>query len=87
MSVNPLVSVIVPVHNAGDWLVVALRSVLGNRSVGEVLVVDDGSTDDGVNRAMVAVSDERIVWLSPGRIGLAAARQLALTRRPTLRDG
>lgn len=44
---TPLVSILIPCHNAGDWLAATLESALAqtwhNR---EIIVVDDGSTDD-----------------------------------------
>jgi len=45
--INPLVSVIMPVYNAAEFLVEAIESIL-NQSYRnfEFLIVDDGSTDD-----------------------------------------
>jgi glycosyltransferase involved in cell wall biosynthesis len=41
------ISVVLPTHNRADWLLLALRSVLWQRDVQlELIVVDDGSTDD-----------------------------------------
>lgn len=43
------ISVVVPVYNAGPYLKKAVDSLLAERLPGlEVVVVDDGSTDDGV---------------------------------------
>lgn len=43
---SPLISVVIPVYNRGDVLAATLQSLgdLGNRA--EVIIVDDGSTDD-----------------------------------------
>lgn len=48
MSAAPrLVTVVLPTHNHGRYLDAALRSVLAQRGVSlDVIVVDDGSTDD-----------------------------------------
>lgn len=45
---NPSLSVVVPVYNAAPWLRAALNSILGQRfdEPMEILLVDDGSTDD-----------------------------------------
>ncbi|RPF20119.1 glycosyltransferase family 2 protein [Myceligenerans xiligouense] len=45
-SAAPDVSVIVPVHNVAPWLVDCLSSILDQEVDHEVIVVDDGSTDD-----------------------------------------
>lgn len=45
----PLVSIIIPCHNAGRWLPESLASALGQEGPpSEVILVDDGSTDDSL---------------------------------------
>jgi glycosyltransferase involved in cell wall biosynthesis len=47
MSLDPFVTAIVPVHNGGRYLAEALESILEQgRDDCEIIVVDDGSTDD-----------------------------------------
>ncbi len=47
----PAVSVIIPVHNRGEWVCRAIDSVLEQRTgVGEIIVVDDASDDDTPQR-------------------------------------
>jgi glycosyltransferase involved in cell wall biosynthesis len=76
------VSVILPVHNGALHLGRAISSVLGqtHRAL-ELLVVDDGSTDDGAAVAR-SVADARVRVLSQPHAGAAAARNrgVALAR-------
>jgi glycosyltransferase involved in cell wall biosynthesis len=76
----PLVSVIVPARDAGSTIADTLESVCGQTVTDlEVIVIDDGSTDDTVTR-VAAVADARIAVASfPGR-GLSTARNRGLAR-------
>jgi glycosyltransferase involved in cell wall biosynthesis len=71
---NPKVSIIIPAYNQGHYLSKALQSTLDQSySDFEVVVVDDGSTDD--TKAVTQVfSDERIQYLYQENQGLSAAR-------------
>jgi glycosyltransferase involved in cell wall biosynthesis len=72
---NPLVSVVVPTYNRADLLKRAVDSVLSQSYENfELLVVDDGSTDD--TAALVAgLDDPRLRYLrQPRNMGVAAAR-------------
>ncbi|MFC1574463.1 glycosyltransferase family 2 protein [Gemmatimonadota bacterium] len=72
-SPNPLVSVVIPVHNGASFLAEAIESVLsqGHRPL-EVIVVDDGSTDDS---AGIAESFAPLVrCLRQPNLGTGAAR-------------
>lgn len=76
MSPRHLVSVIVPAHNAGATVDAALESVFwqGYEAL-EVIVVDDGSTDDTLAR--LQRWGDRITVLQQRKQGPAAARNLA----------
>jgi glycosyltransferase involved in cell wall biosynthesis len=75
--VNPLVSVIIPNHNRGRFLDEAIQSVLGQSySPLEVIVVDDGSTDDSA--AVGARYADRITWIAQECRGVSAARNRAI---------
>ena len=67
------VSVIIPVWNRADTVVNAVRDAICQTEGDlEVLVCDDGSTDD--SRARVgAIGDPRVRWLDGPRSGCPAA--------------
>jgi glycosyltransferase involved in cell wall biosynthesis len=75
MSVAPRVSVVIPCYNQGRFLGAAIESV-GLSSVRdvEVLVVDDGSSDDTPDVARAA----GVTCLRQGNAGLARARNRGL---------
>lgn len=61
-SANPYVSVIMPVYNAGPYLQEAIGSILGQTySDFELIVVDDGSTDDSAS-IIHEFKDPRIIF-------------------------
>lgn len=71
------ISIIVPCHNYGAYLARALKSVVAqNDPDWEVIVVDDGSTDDtqSVVEAWRATHPEHIRWLTQDNAGPGAAR-------------
>ena len=73
---HELVSVIVPLHNGAQTVERTLASVLAQSWPAiEVLVVDDGSTDDGPARvARIGADDRRVRVLHQANAGVAAAR-------------
>lgn len=77
---QPLVSVVVPVYNVGEYLEDMLRSVLRQSLTQlEVICVNDGSTDASLDVLMRwAAEDPRISVLSQGNAGLSAARNAGL---------
>lgn len=81
MSV-PAISILLPVHNGAATLVRALESLQRQtRAEWELLVIDDGSTDDTAEiLATASRGDPRIRVLAPGRIGLVAALNLGLAQ-------
>ena len=73
---RPRVSVVVPVHNVEPYLEACLAS-LAQQTVGdlEVVVVDDGSTDEGPAIAeRFAAADPRFRLVRQANAGLGAAR-------------
>ena len=77
MTAQPLVSVIVPIYNAEEYLDRCIRSLLGQTlSNIEIILVDDGSNDrSGVMCEEYAKRDSRISVFHQPNSGVAAARQ------------
>ena len=75
-SDHPLVSIVIPTHNHAHFLAEALQSAL-NQTISsiEVIVIDDGSTDDP---ASVVARFRGVQLIQQARRGLAAARNTGL---------
>lgn len=75
-----LVSVIIPAYNAETFIERTLRSVLAQTYQRlEVLVVDDGSSDNTVSLVcMIAKQDHRVHIIQQANLGVAAARNRAI---------
>ena len=72
------VSVVIPTYNRAHSVVDAIRSVLGQRYTDlELIVVDDGSTDDTALR-VEAIGDHRLRYVRGGHEGVSAARNLGV---------
>ena len=75
----PLISVIIPTYNYGRFLPDAVKSVLGQKKDGlavEIIVVDDGSTDDTADVAQRLGSS--IQYIYQENQGLSAARNAGI---------
>lgn len=68
------ISVIIPNYNRADLLVKAVQSVLKqNYPVKEILVCDDGSTDNSEELVRnISVKDKRVIWINCGKNGRPA---------------
>lgn len=77
---DKLISVIIPVYNAEQYLDRCLSSILNNTYQNlEVILVDDGSTDDsGIICDRYAEKDSRFIVIHKKNGGTAAARNDAL---------
>jgi hypothetical protein len=75
----PIVSLIIPAYNQGHYLAEAIASALAQSVTDlEVVVVDDGSTDDTPTIAQ-GFADERVRYLRQENQGLAGARNSGLS--------
>lgn len=76
---NPQVSVIIPTYNRARYLPAAVDSVLRQTfSDFEVIVVDDGSTDDTGTVMQRYAGDPRVRYFRKGNGGCASARNFGL---------
>ncbi len=79
---EPRVTVLVPSYNHARFVVATVQSVLDQTEPAvEVLVIDDGSTDDSLSR-LAAIDDPRVTVLAHENCGLSRTlnRGLALAR-------
>jgi len=75
---RPLVSVVIPCHNHGQYLAEAIQSVLSQSYTHtEIIVVDDGSTD---NTAEVCKNYPEVNYIYQKNQGLSMARNTGTVR-------
>jgi glycosyltransferase involved in cell wall biosynthesis len=68
-----LVSVVIPVYNGEDYIKETLESIFEQTyKTIEVIIVDDGSTDD--SEKVIAEYDDRVTYIKQSNAGPAAAR-------------
>lgn len=83
MSNRPLISVIIPCYNYGQYLPEAVQSVMMQASDSlavEAIVVDDGSTDDtpSVAQQLVASTADTVRYIRQENQGLSGARNTGI---------
>ncbi|MCP2727284.1 glycosyltransferase family 2 protein [Limnofasciculus baicalensis] len=75
---HPLVSVIIPVYNGDRYLAEALKSVVQQTYQPiEIIVVDDGSTDNSAN---IALSYKEVRYIYQSNQGVAVARNVGISQ-------
>ena len=78
-TIDPRVSVVIPLYNQRAWIGEAIASVLAQTvpsAAVEIVVVDDGSSDGG--GAIAAAQSERVRVVHQENRGLAAARNAGI---------
>ena len=77
---KPIVSVIIPVYNKREFITETVNSVL-NQDFGsfEIIVVDDGSTDDSLEVVM-SINDPRLQIFSQSNSGVERSRNFGFSK-------
>jgi glycosyltransferase involved in cell wall biosynthesis len=71
-------SVVIPNFNTADYVIEAIQSILAQTlQEFEIIVVDDGSSDDSIER-LLSISDERLTCIRQSNRGLAGTRNTGL---------
>ena len=80
MQGSPLISVIIPMYNTQDYIQKTIESVLTQTYKNlEVIVVDDGSTDNGAKIVQQLHSkDSRVKYIFQANEGVSAARNYGI---------
>jgi GT2 family glycosyltransferase len=79
MGRDPTFSVVMPAYNAADTVADAISSVLAQTDRDfELIVVDDGSTDNTSREVGLFAGDSRVRYVRQANVGLAATRNRAL---------
>lgn len=76
---QPQVSVVIPVWNGERYLKEAIESILNQDFTDfELIIIDDGSTDDSGRIAATFAHDNRVVVMTQENAGVVAARNIGL---------
>lgn len=80
MKSNPLISIVIPAYNASKYIADAVQSVLDQdyRPI-EVIVVDDGSTDN-TREVVERISSEEVFYYYKENGGASSARNYGIER-------
>ena len=75
------VSVIVPVYNKSNYLKRCIESILGQTHKDiELILIDDGSTDESLSICNRYKKDKRVVVISQKNRGVSAARNVGIKK-------
>jgi len=77
----PKVSIIIPCYNHGKYILDAINSVekIEDKTLYELIIINDGSTDDFTNRQLKELSDKGYHVIFQKNAGLAASRNNAIS--------
>lgn len=79
MKKNPKVSIIIPVYNGKDYMKEAIDSALSQTYKNiEILVINDGSTDDGATKRIAESYGNKIRYFEKENGGVSTALNLAI---------
>src|SRR5262245_37453075 len=73
---TPILSVVIPTYNRARFVTKAIDSALAQGEECEVIVVDDGSTDD--TSASLSVYCDRVKYLYQANAGVSRARNAGI---------
>lgn len=78
---NPKVSIVIPVYNGGNFLAQAIDSALAQTySNIEIIVINDGSNDDGETRRIALSYGDKIRFYEKPNGGVASALNMAIEK-------
>ena len=74
MEFNPLVSIVIPLYNGANYVEQAIKSALAQTYKNiEIVVVNDGSTDDGAGKEICQKYSDKITYYEKQNGGCASA--------------
>jgi len=78
------VSVIIPVYNREEYVAASIRSVLDLEEVGEIIIIDDGSTDKSgiICKEMASIYNKLLYYTHENNMnkGVSASRNLGILK-------
>ena len=78
-EIHPLVSIVVPVYNGTNYVRQAIDSALAQTySNIEIIVVNDGSTDDGETERVVRAYGDKVRYFNKSNGGVSSALNLGI---------
>lgn len=81
MNEKPLISVIVPIYNVANYIRSCVSSILHQTYDNlEIILVNDGSTDDSMEQISDLISDSRIIVFHQENQGLSATRNVGIEK-------